>query len=256
MGWLGKIIGGTIGFAMGGPLGAVAGAVFGHAFDANEAFINEEFVKYEGHTTLSHGEESQMAFFVSVFSMLAKLAQADGRINKEELDTIEKFMNQDLKLSPDSHQVAANILQAALNSPTFFEHFANQFYKYFKSDQKMLDLILDVLFRVAQADGVLVPAEEAMILSAKRIFNFSTERYNKIKSRYIDEFDRYYNVLKCDPAASDSEVKRQYRRIVQEYHPDKVAAKGLPKEFIKFAGDKFREVQEAYEKIKQQRGMK
>ncbi len=251
MGWLGKIIGGTIGFALGGPLGAVAGAVFGHTFDTQDRNYLEG-----GYHTLSREETSQMTFFVAAFSMLAKMVQADGQIRKEELDTIEKFMQQDLKLDPHSSQVASNIFQAALNSHVSFEQFASQFYQHFQYQPQMLDLMLDILLRVAQADGTLAPSEEALILSATQIFNFSGDHYNRIKSRYIDDMDRYYATLQCRPDSPEEEIKRQYRKMVQEYHPDKIASKGLPDEFTQFAGDKFREIQEAYEKIKQQRGIK
>ena len=90
MGWLGKVIGGTIGFALGGPLGAVAGAVFGHAFDSNGPTYLQG-----GRGSLSQGEEAQMAFFLGAFSMLAKLAQADGRVSEEEMDSSEHFMVHD-----------------------------------------------------------------------------------------------------------------------------------------------------------------
>jgi DnaJ like chaperone protein len=251
MSWLGKIIGGTIGFAMGGPLGAIAGAVFGHAFDTNEGvYLNE------GRNTLSQGEESQLTFFVAAFSMLAKMVQADGRISDEELTTIDNFMRTDLRLSPDSYRVAENIFKTALNSPGSFEQFARQFYQHFQFYPQMLDLMLDILFRVAQSDGTLAPAEEALILLAIKIFGFNTTQYNQIKSRYIDDLGRYYAILKCDPKSTNQEIKQQYRKMVQTYHPDKIAAKGLPKEFTKFANDKFREIQEAYEMVKQQRGIK
>jgi DnaJ like chaperone protein len=67
--------------------------------------------------------------------------------------------------------------------------------------------------------------------------------------------NKYYAVLKCDESASNEEIKKQYRSLVREYHPDKIEAKGLPEEFIKFANDKFKEIQEAYEHIKIERGL-
>ena len=84
MGIIGKIVGGTIGFALFGPLGAVAGAAFGHAFDSENALTQRNQANH-----LSMLEESQLAFFVGAFSMLAKLAKADGQVKKEEIDTIE-----------------------------------------------------------------------------------------------------------------------------------------------------------------------
>ena len=102
MGWLGKIVGGTIGFALGGPLGAVAGAAFGHAFDRSEDR------RFGGgmQQRLSPNEESQFAFFIGAFSMLAKLSKADGHVSQEEVTSIEQFMLYDLKLNPQSQAVA------------------------------------------------------------------------------------------------------------------------------------------------------
>jgi len=97
MGMLGKIIGGTIGFAMAGPLGAIAGAALGHAFDSNS-----QAVYMDQRVRLSSGEEAQFTFFVAAFSMLAKLAKADGQVSREELDAVEKFMIYDLNLNPES----------------------------------------------------------------------------------------------------------------------------------------------------------
>ena len=91
MGWLGKVVGGTIGFAVGGPLGAIAGAAFGHAFDRGNA---QDYAPDPA--KLSSAETAQFTFFVATFSMLAKLAKTDGQVSKEEVASIEKFMAQDL----------------------------------------------------------------------------------------------------------------------------------------------------------------
>src|SRR6056297_3195503 len=105
MGWLGKAIGGTIGFAMGGPLGAVAGAAFGHMFDGKE----EKIQMLSGRTADASAERAQMAFFVASFSMLAKLARADGEVTKAEMRSIRQFMAQDLNLNAQSRQAAEQI---------------------------------------------------------------------------------------------------------------------------------------------------
>ena len=251
MGFIGKLIGGTIGFAMAGPLGAIAGAALGHAFDSSDQSY---------HTTqrarLAPGEEAQFIFFVAAFSMLAKLAKADGRISREEIDAVEKFMIYDLSLDPESRRLATNIFNTAIESQDSFHDYAAQFYNQFRSQYQMLDLMIDILFRVSLADGVINPSEEKLIQSAVRIFNFSDDRYGKIKSRYITESEKYYAILGCNGNDSNEHIKKQYRKLVSDYHPDKIASKGLPEEFIKFANDKFREIQEAYEVIKKERGIR
>jgi DnaJ like chaperone protein len=248
MGWLGKIVGGTLGFALGGPLGAIAGAALGHTFDAT----NKEYYT-QGRRQLSSHEEAQMTFFVATFSMLAKVAQADGRISPEETQAVEDFMARELNLTPESRRFAVDIFETAINSPMAFEDFAGQFYHQFNNQPRLLDLMIDVLLRLSVADGTLSESEERLISSAARIFQFSEQKYHELKSRYAPDVEKYYAILGTNSKASDDVIKRQYRKLVKEYHPDTIASKGLPEEFNKFANDKFREIQEAYEAIKEQR---
>lgn len=250
MSWLGKVVGGTIGFALGGPLGAIAGAALGHTFDASDA----QYYKDETRR-LSYHEQAQMTFFVAAFSMLAKLARADGQISPEEVQTVENFMAHDLNLSPQSKRFAAQVFHTAIDSPTSFQDFAAQFYDHFQNQPQLLDLMIDVLLRVSVADGTLCEDEERLINSAASIFHFSEHKYKELKSRYAPDFEKYYAVLGTDSTASDADIKNQYRKLVKEYHPDTIASKGLPEEFTKLAHDKFREIQQAYEVIKQERRM-
>ncbi len=251
MGWLGKVVGGTIGFALGGPLGGIAGAVFGHAFDRSEerTFSNQR-------QRLSPGEESQFAFFIGAFSMLAKLSQSDGRVSQEEVTSIEKFMLFDLNLNQQSQAVAMNIFQAALVSPGTFQAFATQFYERFRFQPQLLDIMIDIMLRVSIADGTLSPSEERLILSAKSIFSISDSQYTAIKSRYIRDDDKYYAILGTTRNDTDERIRTQYRKLVKEYHPDMIASKGLPEEFTKLAQDKFREIQEAYDIVRKERDIK
>jgi len=99
-------------------------------------------------------------------------------------------------------------------------------------------------------------SEERLIRSAVRIFNFSDERYKKLKSKYVQEFEKYYAILGSGKNDTNEHIKSQYRKLVMEYHPDKIVSKGLPEEFTKFAQDKFREIQEAYDYIRKERGIK
>ncbi|MBW2604504.1 MAG: TerB family tellurite resistance protein [Deltaproteobacteria bacterium] len=251
MGMFGKMIGGTIGFAMAGPLGAIAGAALGHAFDSNA-----QTVYIDERARLSAGEEAQFTFFVAAFSMLAKLAKADGQVSREEIDAVEKFMIYDLNLNPESRRLATNIFHTAMESPDNFDAFAVQFHGQFREQYQMLDLMIDILIRVSVADGALSTSEEKLILSAVRIFKFDDEKYRRFKSKYIQDFEKYYAILGCNGNDPNEHIKKQYRKLVSDYHPDKIASKGLPDEFTKFANDKFREIQEAYETIKKERNIR
>ncbi len=252
MGWLGKVVGGTIGFALGGPIGAVAGAAFGHTFDKKE-----ELYLSEGGMSpnLSTDEQAQMTFFVAAFSMLAKLTKADGKVTDSEIASIEAFMTRDLNLDADGRNSAVNIFRQALNSPESFDAFALQFYRVFHMQPRIIELMMDVLFRVSVADGAISSQEEVLLQSAAGIFNIHAMDYEKIKARYVKTVNKAYAVLKCDENASNEELKKSYRKLVSEYHPDKIASKGLPEEFTALASDKFREIQEAWESVKTERGI-
>ncbi len=252
MGIAGKIVGGTIGFALGGPLGAIAGAVFGHAFDSSSTDLQENQGENQG-AHFSRIDASQLAFFVSAFSMLAKLTQADGRVSHEELDTIEGFAVRDLRLSPQDKQIALNIFRTALESPASFDDFAIQFYQHFQSQPHLIEMMIDILLRVSVADGELNGSEETLIRNAVRIFGLSDQRYGQLRATYAGLSSAGYEVLGCQPDDSDEVVKRRYRKLVQDYHPDKIAGKGLPDEFNQLAHEKFREIQNAYEMIKKER---
>jgi len=243
MSWLGKMIGGTIGFALGGPLGAVAGAAFGHTFvdKKEQAYLSST---PGTHDTLSSNEESQLVFFTAVFSMLAKISKADGNISESEISAVETFMRRDLQLDINSQQTAINIFRQAVDSNESFDAFAIQFYSVFRTQPNIIELMMDILLRVSTADGSISTEEEAILSD-----------YARLKSKYVRETNKYYAVLKCDEAFSNEEIKKQYRKLVTEYHPDKIEAKGLPEEFIKFANDKFKEIQEAYDNIKKERGI-
>lgn len=249
MGIIGKIVGGAIGFALGGPLGGIAGAVFGHAFDRDAAGLDGN-----GVDRLSAIEESQLAFFVSTFSMLAKLTQADGRLTPKELDIIEHFASHDIGLSAANRDVAMNIFHAALASPASFQDFAVQFYQRFAGQPQLIEMMIDILLRVSVADGRLQTGEEALILSSVGIFNLNQERYEKIKRRYVEASLQAYDILGCRREDSNEQIKKQYRKLVQSYHPDKYLNKGLPDEFVQLAHAKFREIQSAYEQVKKNRG--
>jgi DnaJ like chaperone protein len=262
MGWIGKIVGGAVGFALGGPLGAIAGVALGHGFDATRDAMTRGGRGTAGGFTGFGGQifgesplrHAQLTFFVGSFSMLAKLAAADGNVTQAEVRTIEEFMNRDLRLDPQSKRVATDIFNTALSSPETFESFADQFYQEFANQPQLLELMIDVLYRVSAADGTISSSEENLIRRAADIFNFGASRLDNIKKRYSRSDDTYYAVLGCSRSDSDETIKKAYKSLVREYHPDTIASKGLPEEFTEFANKKFREIREAYETIRKERG--
>ncbi len=249
MGWIGKFLGGTIGFALGGPLGAIAGATFGHFYDQT----SQELIA--DRSSPSQIEGAQMTFFVAVFSMLAKLAKADGRVSAEEIATIERFMEEELRLSAQSRQVAIRIFHAASESNDTFQDYAHQFYLHFRYYPQLIEFMIDILFRLAAADGRMTSPEETLLRSATRLFHLHDSVFEGLKARHFGRGPSHFEVLGCTAEDDDDVIKGRYRQLVKEYHPDRIASKGLPEEFIKVAEEKFREIQTAYEAIKKERGL-
>lgn len=248
MSWTGKLIGGGLGFFVGGPIGAVMGGVIGNLFDqkSNKSSVNSR---------LNKKEESNMIFFTTTFSMLAKFAQADGTVTKSEIKVIDNFVKNELQLDERSRKLAIEIFDEAKKSQDSFEDFAHQFYRYFQQQRSLLLSMLDLLMRIAVADNSFHHREKEYISRVKEIFNINDSQYESIKARYIqeDNLDKYYKLLEVAPEASMNEVKRKYREKVKEFHPDNIIGKGLPEEFINFAEKKFKEIQTAYEVIKEKK---
>ncbi len=256
MGLFGKFIGGTIGFIMGGPLGAIAGVAFAHVLEqsseADRIGRSQYYRNYQ--RRMNTTEHAHMTFFVGAFSLLAKLAKADGSVSRDEEVVIRRFMIEELRLDQTSQYTALKIFDAALESRENYTDIAAQFYKEFRTKPQILELMIDIMFRVAQADGGVSKAEGGMILQVARIFNFQQYQYDRIKERYVANTNKYYAILNCKPEDDDETIKKSYRKLVRENHPDVIASKGLPEEFQQVAADKFREIQDAYERIQKERG--
>lgn len=264
MTWFGKILGGSIGLMIGGPVGAVLGAALGHQLDHSvedmkrAALLNATRAQpSNARTRASSGadlEQEQLVFFVCVFSMLAKLAKADGAISKDEIAMVDRFMKEDLQLDAERSKFAINIFREAKSAPSGFEEFAQQFYDVFRGRNVIFENLLDTLLRLAAIDGRISPSEEAMLRSATRIFHISEAQYQRIASRHRQSSGAHYAVLGLTKAAGEAEIKKAYRRLALLNHPDRLHAKGLPAEFTKVANDKFRAIQEAYDSIRKERG--
>jgi DnaJ like chaperone protein len=247
MGWFGKLTLGSLGFFMGGPIGAIAGGALGHILFDKEDSIASKALPFR------HAEQAQAAYFISLFSILGKLAKADGIVNREEINVINQFLST-LCLPEQQKQFARNIFNHAKNSPYSVDDFASQLYQVNQTQPTILLSFMDLLFKVAAADGRLHESEEAILLRIKNIFRISDTQFDSLKSVYFKQDDRYYKLLNCTTQSTDQEIKSSYKKLVKEYHPDMIVSKGLPEEFVEVATKKFQEIQEAYNNVRQERG--
>jgi DnaJ like chaperone protein len=185
---------------------------------------------------------------------LGKLAKIDGVVTQAEIAVVEDFINR-LNITGREKEFAKQVFNEAKDSGYSIDDFATQFYRISGGQQSVLISFLDVLFRIAAADDRLDPAEEAALNRTKEIFHISDQQFNNIKAVYFKDVDRYYKVLNVAPGSTDQEIKASYKKLVKDFHPDTIVSKGLPEEFTEFATKRFREIQEAYDTIKQERNL-
>ena len=269
MSWIGTVIGGFFGFALGGPIGMVAGLVFGHMIDksgnisqddsnrSNQRFYYSPQRSRPGFETRRNQQE--MVYFVSVFSMLAKLCMVDGSLNEKSKEKVDSFIRDNLKLDEESSKLAHKIFEEALKTSYSFESFAQQFYQYFGRNRALVQTMIGILFGVSVADGLLSRNEERLIYSAGGIFGYSRATLDNFKKQYgfaDSDLTQAYTILGLKENASEAEIKKAYHKLSIEFHPDMVVAKGLPEEFTKYATQKFQAINEAYGKIKKVRNIK
>jgi len=241
MSWIGKILGGGIGLMFGGPLGAILGATIGHSLiDQQQSSAQGRFSKLE---------QRQAIFFTAMFAMLGKMAKADGVVSKEELQVVEQFMRHNLRLDPEARKFAVGIFNEAKETDVPFAAYARQFAEVFSNEPQLRNMFYELLFTLAMADGVLHPAEDQLLKSAPGLLGLPSGLYDTLRQRLVKDLLPFYAMLGIPETATDTEVKKAYRKLATEYHPDKIMAQGLPEDFHQFAEDKFKQINEAYESI-------
>jgi DnaJ like chaperone protein len=252
MGWFGKLAFGSLGMLLGGPLGAIAGGALGHMLVDKRAEFARQGARQIPQAQFEYVEQNQAAFFVSLFSILGKLSKIDGVVTQDEIAVVQDFINQ-LPIDETEKQFARQVFNEAKNSPYRIDDFASQVYQAVGGQPTLLLSYFDLLFRIVAADGTYHAAEEDALKKIKAIFNISDSQYEDIKAVYFNDLDKLYKMLNCTPESTNAEIKSNYKKLVKDFHPDVIISKGLPEEFIEFAEKRFREIQQSYEKIRQER---
>jgi len=252
MGWFGKLTFGTLGLLFGGPLGAIAGAAMGHMLVDKKFGDPGQATRSIPGPEIGQAEQAQATYFISLFSILGKMSKIDGVVSRSEIDAVQSFIN-GLPMEKREKQFARQVFNEAKDSQYAIEDFADQLYGAIQTQPALVVSFFDLLFKIAAADGRLHPAEENALKSIKLIFRLSDRQYDDIKAVYFQELDKHYKMLNCTPDASIDEIKSNYKKLVKDFHPDKIISKGLPEEFIEFAEGRFREIQESYDNIRKER---
>lgn len=242
MSWLSTGIFAGLGFAIGGPIGAGIGAMLGSsigkAVQANPV------------------QQNQTVFFVSLFSMLSKMAIADGVVSQHEIDVVADFMKK-MQLDAQDKKTAITIFRNAKSDKYSIYDYAQQYQGI--ASEEMRQILYGVLWEVALSDGVMHQAEQDILEKIPSFLGIPNHHYESFNQQMsggsAKNIQSSYQVLGCDISDDNTAIKKAYRRLMKEYHPDKIQSKGLPESFIQFANEQAKKINEAYRLIKQDRGM-
>lgn len=271
MSWWGKVLGGAFGFMLGGPLGALLGGVLGHNLDRGMAGINHPELEEE--MGAGQQERVQTAFFTATFSVMGYIAKADGRVSRDEIAMAEAIMSQ-MQLSAEMRQAAIDLFNKGKQSDFPIDAVVEQFRNECGRRVNLMRMFMEILLQAAYADGELHPKEAQALKKICDILGFPGFAYRQMEAliraaaeQRSQQYDRHVsdtsNQLSLDAAyamlgveASDDQatVKRAYRRLMSQHHPDKLVSKGMPEEMIKLATEKTQQIRRAYDVVRQFKG--
>ncbi len=259
----GKLIGALLGYmATGGLLGAALGALVGHFFDRG---LRQAM-------GVDYGAERaaiQQVFFETTFRIAGHLAKADGRISEEEIAHTETLMAH-MGLSAEHRRQAIELFKEGAAPAFHLEPQIGEFLERAGRAPLLRQALLEYLISIALADGELHGAEQQVLAAVARYLGISEGQFQRLLAMLraqehfagqqpppgaapADALADAYAALGVEADASDGEIKRAYRKLMSQHHPDKLIAKGVPEDMLKLATEKAQEIQAAYELIKRSR---
>lgn len=232
-----KWIAGGLGWAFLGPIGGIIGFLIGSAFDSDIT------------TTKTQGTTRRGDFIVSLTVLTAAVMKADGVIKKGELDYVKNYFVQAFgkEAATNAIRMLRDILKQQIPVGKVSQQIAQNL------DYSSRLQLLHYLFGIANADGFTNNAEVLTIKQIAEYMSISSNDFNSIKSMFYEDTNTAYSILGLNPNATNDEVKKTYRKMAIEYHPDKVAYLG--EDVQKAAKEKFQKISQAYETIKKERNM-
>ncbi|MGB0495668.1 MAG: co-chaperone DjlA [Kangiellaceae bacterium] len=260
----GKIIGGALGFMLGGPIGLLFGVWIGNSFDQG---LNQNFTNVFNQTDPAL---IQKIFFKTTFSVMGHIAKADGVVSKQEIAAAEQVMAQ-LGLSAEKRQEAMQSFALGKDPSFDLASNLNEFITKAIRQPSLIQMFLEIQILAAAADGSVNEPEKQILYQIGQVFRLPAAQIDRLVEMVIAQqsfhqggsssgarnqsgptLEQAYKVIGVSAQASTQEVKRAYRKLMSQHHPDKLVAKGMPEEMIKVATEKSQEIQAAYEMIKRQ----
>ena len=187
------------------------------------------------------------AFTLALIALSAKMAVSDGVVTASELRAFQRTV----EIPPGIEQQVDKLFKLAQQDVAGYEAYAKKVRRFFADSPDTLEHVLDSLFFIATADGMIHESELEYLKNVSDIFGFDDARFEQLTSQHV-LFDRGadpFIVLGLAPTADRDEVKRVYRLLVAEHHPDRLIAKGVPEELIDVATHRMAAINNAYNQI-------
>ncbi len=189
-------------------------------------------------------------FAIALIGLGAKMAKADGVVTRNEIAAFQQVF----QAPPDGQEILARVFNLAKETTLGFDGYARRLARRFRAHPAVLEDVIDGLFHIAKADGVITSDELSFLQSVADIFGFSAREFRRMRMSHglVDASDPYV-ILDVDPDADDEELKRAYRRMAARNHPDALMARGVPAELQRLAVEKMAAINEAYAVIRDER---
>src|SRR5688572_28029539 len=215
----GKLAGAAAGLAVGGPIGALVGGVAGH-------YVIDRDKEEDAPA------ENQVAFTVGVIALGAKMAKADGVVTMDEVNAFKEVF----KVPEGELKSVASVFNLAKQDVAGYEAYAEQLSAMFKGYRKLLEDVLEGLSLIDKSDDALHPRADQFLHQVSKRFGITDTEFAYIIARHVTAVKRNpYDVLEVTPNIDNDALKAHYRKLVADNHPDKLIARGVPKEFITIA---------------------
>lgn len=245
MGKYGKWIGAGLGWAFGGPIGAAIGFGVGSLFGSHSSETREK------RRTYTETKDTRRNDFITALLVLsASIMKADGKVMKSELDFVKTFLKNNF--GQTTAEEATIILKDLLHKDIPLQEVCMQINANTQHQARLQ--LLHYMFGIAQADGHVCEAEVNRIEQIASYLNISTSDISSIKAMFYKDVNSAYKILGIDKTATVAEIKKAYRKMAIEHHPDKL--EHLGEDIRKGAEEKFREINTAYEQLKKERQFK
>ena len=259
MSWWTSVLGGALGYMIGGPLGAMLGVAFAGNLSKGKSNFRGSASDYRP----GDQQRVQAAFFSSVFSVMGYIAKVDGKVSKSEILLAQQVM-QHMQLSEDMQKAAKELFNQGKQNDFNLDEVLEQFRSECHRRTHLVRMFLEIQIQATYADGVFDDKEYDALKYIAQKLRFPIHELERLIQQFSVAsgksskltIDDAYVILGADKSLTDKELKRVYRRLLAQHHPDKLVAKGLPDEMIKLANDKTQEIISAYELIKKHRGMR